>query len=61
MQPVYVKKADPADRTTWMDEFIARQPAGGIHDVVQRARHDRAREVFMAILNVVSEGSRAAA
>jgi hypothetical protein len=61
MQPVYVKKADPADRTTWMDHFIARPPAGGIYDAVQMTRRDRAREVFVAILNVASEGSRAAA
>ena len=61
MEPVYVKKADPNDRTTWMDSFIALEPAGGVRDVIEMARHVRARAVFEAILNVVSEGSRAAA
>jgi hypothetical protein len=61
MQPTYVKKADPKDRITWMDHFIALEPDGGVRDVIEMARHDRARSVFEAILNVVSDGSRAAA
>ena len=60
MRPIYVKKADPKDRITWMDGFIALEPTGGVRDVVETARHDRARTVFAAILSVVSEGSRAA-
>lgn len=39
MEPVYVKKADPNDRTTWMDSFIALEPAGGVRAVVQGTRH----------------------
>jgi len=61
MQPRYVKKAEPKDRITWMDRFIALEPDGGVRDVIEMARQDQARAVFEAILNVVSEGSRAAA
>ena len=39
MKPVYVKKADPNDRTTWMDSFIALEPAGGVRAVVQGPPH----------------------
>ena len=34
MKPVYVKKVDPSDRTTWMDWFIALEPKGGARDFV---------------------------
>lgn len=61
MQPVYIKKADPKYRITWMDKFIALEPAGGFRDAVAMSRHEGARAVFAAILSVVSEGSRAAA
>jgi hypothetical protein len=61
MEPVYIKKPDPKDRISWMDNFIALEPAGGVRDVVETARHGRARAVFQAILSVVAEGSRAAA
>jgi len=60
MQPVYVKKAHPRDRTTWMDKYIALEPAGGVRAVIETARQHRARTVFEAILSVVSESSRAA-
>ena len=39
MEPVYVKKADPNDRTTWMDTFIALEPAGGVRAVVEGTQH----------------------
>jgi hypothetical protein len=61
MEPVYVKKADRKDQTTWMDTFIALEPTGGVRDVVETARHHRARAVFVAILGVVSERTRSAA
>jgi hypothetical protein len=61
MQPVYVKKADPRDRTTWMDKYIALEAAGGVRSVIDTARQHRARTVFAAIFSVVSESSRFAA
>jgi hypothetical protein len=35
MQPVYTAKANPSDRKTWMDQFIALEPKGGVRDVVE--------------------------
>ena len=61
MQPVYVKKANPKDRTTWMDNFIASEPKGGVRDVAEMAKHGRARAVFTAIFAIDSEPGRAAA
>ena len=61
MESVYVKKADPHDRITWMDKFIALEPAAGVRDVVEVARRDRARVVFETNFSVVSASSRAAA
>jgi len=61
MQPVYVTKADPRDRTTWMDRFIAMEPKGGFRDVVELARAGRAKAIFLAILAVGPERSEAAA
>ena len=61
MEPVYVTKADPKDRTTWMDHFIALEPVGGVREVVEVARRNRARAVFETIFGVVSAGGRAAA
>jgi hypothetical protein len=39
MEPIYVKKADPNDRTTWIDSFIALEPAGGVRVVVEGTQH----------------------
>jgi len=61
MQPVYVKKADPKDRTTWMDKFIALEPKGGVMDVIEAARNGRARAVFKEIFAAGAEPSRFAA
>lgn len=61
MQPVYVRKANPKDRVTWMDRFIAQEPRGGFRDVVKLARLDRANVIFSAILATESESDRAAA
>jgi hypothetical protein len=61
MEPVYVKKADPKDQTTWLDTFIALEPTGGVREVVATAQHHRARAVFLAVLGVVSERTRSAA
>lgn len=61
MQPVYVTKADPRDRTTWMDRFIATEPKGGFKAVVELAKAGGAKAIFLAILAVGSERSEAAA
>jgi len=61
MRPVYVKKADPKNRITWMDQFIALEPRGGFRDVVEMAHNGRARAVFTAIFGVPSEHGEAAA
>jgi hypothetical protein len=61
MQPVYIKKPDPKDRTTWMDKFIALEPQGGVRDIVEMVQKGRAKAVFVAILGFPSEGSKAAA
>jgi hypothetical protein len=39
MPAVYVKKADPKDRNTWMDGFIALEPAGGFRAAVEGTEH----------------------
>jgi len=41
MQPVYVKKANPRDRKTWIDRFIALEPKGGVRDVVKRIQNGK--------------------
>ncbi|HEY2599726.1 MAG TPA: hypothetical protein VGJ79_14745 [Candidatus Dormibacteraeota bacterium] len=52
MRPLYVKKASPKDRVTWMDKFIALEPRGGVRDVIEIAhRNCRARAVFDAIVD----------
>ena len=61
MDPVYVKKADPRQRTTWMDAFIASEPAGGFRDVIEMSRHGRARAVFNAILGSPTPRGKVAA
>ena len=61
MQPVYVKKADPRDRRTWIDKFIALEPAGGVRDIVIAAGNCRARAVFNAIFGLGPEAGRIAA
>ncbi len=61
MQPRYVRKADPMDRTTWMDNFIALEPRGGVRDVVEMARPARAMAILVTILSVGSESNNAAA
>jgi hypothetical protein len=61
MQPVYVRKTDPKDHVTWMDKFIAQEPKGGFRDVVELARHGRAKAIFTAILAIEEEVGKAAA
>jgi hypothetical protein len=61
MQPVYVRKADPKDRVTWMDKFIAQEPKGGFRDVVELARDGRSKAIFTAILAIQPEVGKAAA
>ena len=61
MDPVYVKKADPRQRTTWMDNFVASEPCGGVRDVVEMYRHGRARAVFNAILGSPTARGKVAA
>jgi hypothetical protein len=62
MQPVYVKKANPEDRVTWIDKLIALELNGDLSDVVEMTRRQgRAYSVFAAILAVDSEAGRAAA
>jgi hypothetical protein len=39
MEPVYVKKTDRKDRNTWMDKFIALEPAGGFRAAVERTEY----------------------
>ena len=50
MGPVYVRKANPSDRVTWMDRFIAQEPKGGFRDIVEMARDGRAKAVFTAVM-----------
>lgn len=61
MEPVYVRKANPKDRVTWMDRFIAQEPKGGFRDVVELARRGRAKAIFTAILAIETEAGKAAA
>ena len=61
MSPVYVKKSDPNARTTWIDKFIALEPAGGVRDIVIAAGNGRARAVFSAIFGLGPEVGRIAA
>ena len=61
MAPVYIKKSDPKDRTTWIDKFIASDPKGGAVDAVEMARNGRAKAVFAAILAVGRERRQVAA
>jgi hypothetical protein len=51
MQPVYVKNADPRDRSTWMDGFIALEPAGGVRAVVEGTHHRSSSQDLAAIFN----------
>jgi hypothetical protein len=61
MKPVYVKKANPSDRITWMDKFIALEPQGGFRDIFEMARDGRAKTVFTAILGFPGDEKKAAA
>lgn len=38
MERVYVRKPRPKDRRTWIDRFIALEPAGGVRAIVERAQ-----------------------
>jgi hypothetical protein len=51
MQPVYVNKADPKDRITWMDNFIALSPIGGFHGVVAGKLNSSMSQDLAAIFN----------
>jgi hypothetical protein len=51
MQPVYVKKADPRDRITWMDKFIALSPIGGFIGVVEGKLDSSMSRDLAAIFN----------
>lgn len=61
MEPVYVKKADPRERTTWLDKFIVLEPKGGARNIVDMVHDGRSMAVFAAILGLGSRSSRAAA
>ncbi|HEV2140660.1 MAG TPA: hypothetical protein VGT01_05660 [Candidatus Dormibacteraeota bacterium] len=61
MQPVYVRKANPTDRVTWMDWFIAQEPKGGVRDVVEMVRRGQAKVVFAAIMGLDSKAAKVAA
>ena len=61
MQPVYVRKANPTDRVTWMDRFIAQEPKGGVRDVVEMIRRGQAKVVFAAIMAIDSKVGKVAA
>jgi hypothetical protein len=52
MQPVYVKNADPKDRTTWMDKFIALEPAGGFRAAVEGTQHTSVSQGLAAIFSL---------
>jgi len=41
MRPVYVKKRNARERTTWIDHFVASEPKGGFRSVVELARGRR--------------------
>jgi hypothetical protein len=53
MQAVYVKKADPQDRITWMDTFIALEPAGGFRAVVEGTQHTSGSKDLAAIFSLL--------
>ncbi len=38
MKPVYIKKTNPRERTTWIDHFVASEPKGGFRTAVELAR-----------------------
>ena len=51
MQPMYVKKTDPKDRNTWMDKFIALEPAGGFRAVVEATQYRSSSQDLAAIFS----------
>jgi hypothetical protein len=51
MRPVYVKKANPKDRSTWMDDFIALEPAGGVRAVIEGTHYRSSSQDLAAIFN----------
>jgi hypothetical protein len=51
MQPVYVKNADPTDRNTWMDKFIALEPVGGFRAVVEATQYRSSSEDLAAFFS----------
>jgi hypothetical protein len=51
MQPMYVKRTDPTDRNTWMDKFIALEPAGGFRAVVEATQHRTSSQDLAAIFS----------
>ena len=53
MQPVYVMKADPKDRNTWMDKFIALEAAGGFRAAVEGTRHTNVSQGLAAIFSLL--------
>ena len=53
MQPVYVKKADPKDRNTWMDKFIALERAGGFRAAVEGTQHTNGATDLAAIFSLL--------
>ena len=38
VQAAYVKKS-PSDRKTWIDEFIALEPKGGVRKIIDRIQN----------------------
>jgi len=54
MQPVYTVKANPSERKTWMDRFVALEPKGGVRDVVERMQNRKAADSSASVGNVYS-------
>jgi hypothetical protein len=51
MNPVYFKKVDPNNRTTWIDWFTALEPKGGFRDAVERIQNGDARDHGRSVAN----------
>lgn len=54
MEPVYTVKANPSERKTWMDRFVAVEPKGGIRDVVERIQNRKASDSSASVAHVYS-------
>jgi hypothetical protein len=54
MQPVYVVKANPSYRKTWLDHFVTTEPKGGVRDVVERIHNREAFDSGASLARVYS-------